>query len=287
MIKVDVKQWYDQDAAVESVVAIESPDPFSPLINGFDLLLLVVSEQPNPTRTVHYIKNGLHIQEYRVDYPKLEQLILAADTSYVIEWILQGKIYLDRRRQMEKLRDALVVFPQYMREQKLLIEFSLFLRRFLQSKHYLEQGNGLDAYANIMEALFHWARIVITEAGSHPEVTVWKQVRVINGGVYKLYEELTSSNESVEQRVRLVLLACDFSVLSKMDKCCALLIRVLESRSIPWSPMELLEHPEISGLNIELSLLLKRLSMRSLIREVAVPEDGRPHSFCIKYTGAS
>lgn len=113
------------------------------------------------------------------------------------------------------MRHRILEFPADLREHKLLVEFSLFLRKYLQSKEYILDEHLLDAYNNILEALHHWARIVIIEDGYHPEITVWRQIRAINPGVYKLYEELTMSKETLKQRVQLVLLACEFSVMSK------------------------------------------------------------------------
>ena len=96
------------------------------------------------------------------------------------------------------------------------MEFSLFISKFIQSKEYLAEEHYLDAYSNILESLHHWARIVIIEENHYPELTVWRQVRLINPGVDKLYEELTLSSETLRQRVELVILACEFSVMSKM-----------------------------------------------------------------------
>jgi hypothetical protein len=164
------------------------------------------------------------------------------------------------------------------------MEFSLFLSKFLQSKEYLADGHYLDAYSNILEALQHWARIVIIEEGNHPELMVWRQVRSINPGVYKLYEELTLSSETLRQRVELVILACDFSVMSKMKSCCKLLLCILERRSTPWRIDEIQSHIDLQHLRINVSLLLNKLVKKALVREVAVAMDDTFSELELRYT---
>ena len=126
----------------------------------------------------------------------------------------------------------------------------------------------MDAYGNVLEALLHWARIAIIEAGIHPELMVWEQIHKINPGIYKLYEELTLTTETLKQRVELVHLACEFSVMSKMEGCCALLIRILKSRPQPWSPSELHDHDLLRNLKLEIGLILKKLTMKSIVTEI-------------------
>lgn len=274
ILKSFVQLEFGQDSSVISVLCVNSPGDFSPLVDGFDVLLLVVSNAPAKQDYItHYIKGDLRIQERWVSPSGLNLWILSGLNRSIIPWILQGDIFLDRESYLVKLKQELIDFPISLREQKLLSEFSYFLKRYLKSKEYLNKENALDAYGNILEALFHWARIAIIEEGIHPEVTVWKQVKKINPGVYKLYEELTLSKETLEQRAQLVLLACEFSVLTKMEQCCAMLIRILKSREAAWSSLELAMHPDLREIHMELALVLSRLVKRSLIKEVLVIED--------------
>ncbi len=269
-VKAYFAKRFSRDRHVRSVLVVENPNKITPLVDGYDLLFLIISENKDPiNHTSHYIKENYRIQERRIRPEGLEAWIVNGTNRSIIQWIIQGEILLDRETYLEDLRHRLLEFPQWMREQKLLIEFSMFLRTYLQSRDYLQEGHTLDAYSQILEALHHWARIVIIEAGIHPEVTVWNQVRKINAGVYKLYEELTLSKETLEQRVELVLLASEFSAMSKMASCCALLMRILESRDTPWSAMELKQHPDLQQLHIELAIILKKLVKKSLIKEVA------------------
>jgi hypothetical protein len=270
---------------VISVLAIENTNRTSPLIDGFDGLVLVVTRNSTQANYIsHYIKHDTRIQERRIDPAGLEHWLLVGENRNIIHWLVQGEILLDHDAYLTGLRQQLLDFPPELRERKLLIEFSHFLRRYLQSKEYLQNGHLLDAYSSILESLHHWARIVIIEEGCHPEVTVWNQVRKINPGVYKLYEELTLSGETLEQRVQLVLLACEFSVMSKMGHCCAMLTRILQSRELPWSLADLLEYPDLKELNLDISLILKKLVQKALIDEVIVALDDTMDIFELQYT---
>lgn len=281
------REKYQHDSSMMGIVALSVDTPFSPLIDGFDAMVLLITERNYPASAiVHYIRDDLRVQERRLDVRSLEQGIAGGENRSYVQWILQGEILVDRELYVEGLKRKLMDFPTSLREQKLFYEFTLFLRSYLHSKQYIQEDHVLDAYSSILEALHHWARIAIIEAGHHPEMTVWSHVRKINPGIYKLYEELTSSSETIEQRVRLVVLACEFSVMSKMEKCCVLMTRILRSRPEPWSADELRAHPELRGLHVELGLLLNKMVSKSLIREIVSSADPELLSLELRYTCA-
>jgi hypothetical protein len=214
---------------------------------------------------------------------------LSGENRNAVQWLMQGDIMLDRGDQLKSLRKEMSDFAKLLREQRLFTEFSLFYRKYLLAKQYVQSGHHLDAYCNILEALAHWAHIAVIEEGAQPEVMVWEQVKQYNLGIYKLYEELTLSTETMGQRVKLVLLACEFSVMSKMKQCCALLLRIIQSRQEPWTASELCDHPLLSGLHAETSLMLRKLAERSFIREVMDPQQNVSTAACreLRYTYGS
>ncbi|PYI51642.1 nucleotidyltransferase-like protein [Paenibacillus flagellatus] len=283
-IRQYVKERYRHDPGTIGVSVISNLAPFNPVAEGFDVLVLVVADSAAADFTTHYIKDGTRIQECCLHPGKLEQWILNGGNRNAIHWILQGEILMDRNLYLEGLRHKLLEFPPELRSKKLIVEFDQFLRSFLQSKQYLQDGHLLDAYSNILDALRHWARIAIIEEGLHPETLVWAQVRKSNPGVYKFYEELTSNHESLEKRIQLVVLACEFSVMSKMECCCSILLDVLRSREEPWSLQELMAFPQLSELQLDLSLLLGKLVRKSLIREVVEAEGDDAFLHRLKYT---
>ncbi|NHN35345.1 nucleotidyltransferase-like protein [Paenibacillus agricola] len=274
-----------EDKSVISLLAVDNPSIFSAVTDGFDLLLLVISNDVLKTdRQYHYIKDDSRIQERWISPATLDYFVLHGEHRNLIFWILKGEILLDQHLYLETLRHRTLEFPAELREHKLLIEFSKFLRRYLQSKEYILEDHTLDAYNNILEALHHWARIVIIEAGIHPEVTVWRQVKVINPGIYKLYEELTMSKETVKQRVQLVLLACEFSVMSKMERCCKRVLDLLASREEAWSLQELQLSEALTDIKLELPLLLNKLVKKLLAKEIIYTVDEEVTLLEIRYT---
>lgn len=283
-LRLYFQQKYDDDDRVRCVSLVHFGEP-SPLLDNFDFLVLVVTERKEPYNYIsHYIKEPYRIQERWMHKEGIQSWVLNGENRNIIQWILQGEILLDKDSFLRQLQSELVDFSEDLKHKKLFMEFSLFLRNYLQCKTYLTDGHNLDAYSSILKALVHWARISIIESGNHPEVTVWEQLRKINPGIYKLYEELTQSLEPLDKRVELVRLACEFSVMTKMKDCCRVLIQVLESRKAPWSAIELKEHPDLRDLHVEMTLLLKKLAKKSIVREVAVPIDEKLTLLELRYT---
>ena len=281
--KHQFQSWLEQRTDTFAVAAYHNETPFRLLTDRFDLLLLVVTFAENDHHHLfHYIKDGLRVQEIRMSKQTLEQTIGRGDSRKLMQWLIDGEIWLDRESYLSEWKHQLNTFAPSLRARKLLMEFSHFVTSFLQSKEYVREDHLLDAYNMILEALHHWARIVIIEAGLHPEVMVWKQVRMVNPGIYKLYEELTQSSETLRQRIELVQLACDFSVMSKAEQCSSLLLQTIASRKEPWSIEEL--HACLDDQGIHLSLLLSKLVRKSLVREVPVSFNGDYEIMEIRYT---
>ncbi|MCY9663313.1 nucleotidyltransferase-like protein [Paenibacillus chondroitinus] len=285
---IDKEQFllkFRNDSRIISVMAVDNPKQLPSLTDGFDILLLIVTNDLSlNNHTTNYIRDDSRIQERWVDPSSIEQWVRQGHNRNILHWLLKGEILLDQNTYLEGLRHRILEFPADLREHKLLVEFSLFLRKYLQSKEYILDEHLLDAYNNILEALHHWARIVIIEDGYHPEITVWRQIRAINPGVYKLYEELTMSKETLKQRVQLVLLACEFSVMSKMERCCEAFIQILRENDKAFSSDELQQHGQLIEIKSELPLLLNKLVKKGLIKEVAVLIDEETSEIELRYT---
>ncbi|WP_229263825.1 nucleotidyltransferase-like protein [Cohnella cholangitidis] len=276
MASLDNNSFYleqlGQEEGIVSLLLIANPYSYQPLIDGMDRLALIITNASNSTKdSEHWIWNDARILVRRVTREKLESWIVSSPNRNVIYWLVQGEILIDHDNYLTSLRDRLMEWSPLIREQKLLSEFSQFVRSYLQAKQDLRDGQVLDAYSNVLASLHYWAHIVLVEEGMHPELTVWEQMRRVNPGIYKLFEELTTSGETLEQRVQLVLLACEFTILNKMESSCSLLIRLIDSRNESWAPAELMKHPDLAGLSLELSVLLQKLVNRGCIREVAKP----------------
>lgn len=270
-IKAYFSDSYRDEPHLIGLAVIENPYPYNSLADGLDSLVLVVmNEEIERNDTEHVQIEDQRVLIRTIDSNGLSEWLSGGENRNIIEWLVRGEILVDRDGYLSSVRERLLQFPASMREQKQFAEFTGFLRTYLQAKQDLLDGNLLDAYSHVLTALHHWAHIVLIEEGRHPELTVWKQLKRVHPGIYKLYEELTVSPETLEQRVQLVMLGCEFSVMSKMKTSCALLFNILGSREEPWSIAELQSHSTLNILHGDLSLVLQKLVKREYIREVAV-----------------
>lgn len=277
---------FGQEEEVISLLLVANPYAYQPSIDGMDRLALVVVPEVKPGMDIEHIMwEDARVQVRRVTSETLESWIVSGDNQYAVHWLVQGDIIMDQNYYLRDLSNQLLEWSPLLREQKLLSEFSRFVCTYLQAKQDIREGQVLDAYSNVLSALHYWAHIILVEEGMHPELTVWEQMLRVNPGVYKLFEELTTSSETLEQRVQLVLLACEFSVLNKMKSSCALLIRLIESRKEAWTPAELLRQPNLLNLSLDISILLHMLVKRGCIREIAVPAHHRVNGLLeLRYT---
>ncbi|CAM3029293.1 nucleotidyltransferase-like protein [Paenibacillus sediminis] len=240
----------------------------SSLLQDFDILILVVCECEHLKREVeHLIDKELRYQVLYVSLNYFKHWIVSGENRDIVEYLLQGTIIWDERGVIRQMKEKLFQFDHSLREQKMFSEFAKFMRMYVEAKRYIQDGHILDAYHSVLEALHHWARIELIKQNVHPETTVWNQLRNLNVAVYKLYEELAGGNETLEKRVQLAIIACEFSVMSKMEECSSILLTILRSRSKPWAVQELAELPELQHVSAELPMLLRKLVYRSLVNE--------------------
>lgn len=244
--------------------------PFqSALLHDFDLVILMVHEEQEKERRISQsIAGEQRTHTLHVGLPALERAVMAGDNNELLTSLMSGEVIWDPKGILEEMRREIAQFSEPLKERILLMEFSRFLHMYVKAKRYLEAACIMDAYNCVLMALYHWARIEVSESGCFPEPAVWEQVKKMNTPVHKLYEELTVSTETLEQRVELILLACDFSIMSKMADCCSLLLKILGSRKESWGIAELLQHSGLRPLEAELPLVLRKLVSRSLVREI-------------------
>ncbi|WP_339257376.1 nucleotidyltransferase-like protein [Paenibacillus sp. FSL R5-0713] len=238
------------------------------LIQDFELLVLVVHNDDQLKSAVgHYRYGDLRYQMIYASRHELKSSIVTGNHNNLTECLIEGEIIWEEDSALSDLRQELSAFGTELREQKLLHEFTSFLRMYVEAKRHIQEGHVVDAYYNALEALGNWARIVLIEQGIYPDHAVWTHVQNLDRALWKLYQELTVSSETLEQRVELVLLACEFSVMSKMSECSELLLRVLRSRKEPWSINELVHHPQLRFVREDLPLVIRKLVFRSIVKE--------------------
>lgn len=241
------------------------------LLHDFDLIILIVHHQENMESSVeHTVAGELRCQVLHVSINLLRRWLIAGEKGDLVKCFMEGEIIQDPHQRLTQLRHEYIEFRQPLRDQKMLFEFSHFLWMYAEAKRYMQGEFITDAYHSVLNSLKHWARIELIERNVLPENAVWEQVRGLNTAIHKLYEELTQSTETLEQRVELVILACEFSVMSKMAECTGLLLHILRSRSKPWSIEELTRHPDLEMVRNKLPLVLRTLVNRSLVKETEI-----------------
>ncbi|UHA74732.1 hypothetical protein [Paenibacillus sp. 481] len=156
---------------------------------------------------------------------------------------------------------------------ELLSEFACWLQMTRQSRRLLQQGMPLDAYHKLEEAFCYWARIVVLEHGEKPELAIWQQVKSHHLGIYKMYEELSCSTETLAQRVELALLACEFSLTSKAKQYCEPLLSWLRNEQLVVSLIDIQQHFNYKNLHDNLPVLLHKLVKRGYLQERLVEAD--------------
>ncbi len=277
------------DESVLGVVALrqQSSTSFqSALLHDYDMIVMMLHDDVERGKNIsHSITGEVRTQTLHVDLPTLQRAVTAGDNNELITSLISGEVIWDPLGIMGSLRNTIIKFENPLRERVMFMEFARFLHMYVKAKRYLGAGCVMDAYNCVLIALYHWARIEVSEGGRFPEPAVWEQLRSQNTSVYKLYEELTISTETLEQRVELILLACEFSLMSKMNDCSSFLLSILGSRKEAWSVEELLKQSGLSHLAAELPLTLRKLSSRSLIREITSWADkGTSDGHEIRYT---
>ncbi len=221
----------------------------------------------------HQMENGVHYQLLSLQAEELKRWIVTGENRSLVHYFLQGEVIHDVKGQILQLRQQVEQFEQPLQEQRLFFEFARFLHNYVEAKRHLTEGHEMDAYYSTLKALHHWACIELVQQSVYPEKTIWNQVRAYSAQVYKFYEQLAFSKETLKERVELVLLACEFSVMSKMADCSELLIRVLRSRKAPWTIEELMQHPDLQYVKRELPMVVRKLVYRNLILQW--PREGK------------
>jgi len=270
-IKKQLLELYAFREDVQGLVLMHNMERFPFHTNEYVYYLLVVSTSENVVRKVEHLEiNRERVFVRSVHIRELESSSATQNRYNLMDWLMSGEIIADSEQYLDKLKQQIIKFPNKLRDQRKLCEFSGYLETLFQAKRNLSVGNVLDAYSQILISIHHWANIVLIEEGIHPELTVWKQIRKVHPGVYKLYEELIASPETIEQRVELVMLACEFSVMSKMKICCKYLLDIMNEKEEPWSISELQQHPQLQYIVDDITLVVQKLVQGHHLREVGI-----------------
>jgi hypothetical protein len=257
------------------VLLIEKRQKSSSITDTFDaILLIVVKEAEQNIFVKHYTYQEKKAALQIVTEEQLNEWLLLGTNRKIVEWLFDGKILFDRNEYFQELKMELKEFPFYGRKAKIGLEFAKLIRRYMDGKSFFDNRHYLDAYNHIVHSLHHLARLAVIENGFQPEVTVWNQVKQIEPEIFKLYEELVSSDENMQKRLELLFLASEFLIHSRTKIGSAHFVGVMEEKDL-WSIDDLLNHPELKHYSVDLGVTLEYLIDKHIIQVENVETKGQ------------
>ncbi|MBD1379676.1 nucleotidyltransferase-like protein [Metabacillus arenae] len=258
-----------------AVLMMEKRNQTSPQTDNLDVaLFVIVKDAEHPLYVKHYEFNDQKASLNIVTSEQVDEWLLLGTNRRMVDLIFNSKVLFDRNEFLLGLRDRLSTFPFGERKLKIGLEFGKLIRRYLEGKAFFESKQFLDAYNSIVHALHHLARLEVIDKGFYPEVTVWNQVKQIEPQVYKLYQELVESDETLEKRLELLFLASDFLIHSKTEIGVSHLLKVMKGKD-SWLFAELLLHPELKYYSVDLSVILEFLVEREIIKVKRIETKGQ------------
>jgi hypothetical protein len=257
------------------VLMVQKKQKLSHITDSFDVILLVlVKEADHPLFIKHYTYHDKKAAMHIITEAQLQEWLLLGSNRKIFEWLHEAKIIFDRNEYVANLKTELRDFPFNGRKIKMGLEFAKLIRRYVDGKALFEGHQFLDAYNHVVHSLHHLARLAVLENGLHPELTVWHQVKQIEPEIYKLYEELVHSEETLEKRLELLFLASEFMIHSRTTMGTVHLLEVLSNREV-WLFNEIMSEPELIPYSVDLGVLLEYLIEKHLIGVVNIETKGQ------------
>ncbi|SFS99810.1 nucleotidyltransferase-like protein [Marininema halotolerans] len=260
--------------------ALVVPTAMVPLVDvkTADLLLIVLCEEKSAHGWLStFAVDSWRVKELCIEVNRLEKELLLGEREDLIQCILYGDILDDPTYELQAIRRMLRDFPSVWREKKMCIEYARVLEDYLETKDHLKSGYLMDAFAAMQEGLQHWGRLTIIEANCYPEFRLWSQVKLHNPALYKLHHELIYGTDSIEQRVRLVLLAAEYSIISQLTNYASFLLDLIKKEEDTWSVEMLMSRLSMEKVAMDPTLLIEELVKRSVIEEVTTWDQNRTH----------
>ncbi|PTM56404.1 nucleotidyltransferase-like protein [Desmospora activa] len=268
----ELKKEIELNSNAVGALIIPSPPAHLTAVEPVDLLLFVLVRKTPQQATVYHYRSW-RIKTVWVSWSCAFASIINGERGDYVEWILHGEILYDPERKVEELATIVQRFPTEYRSKKMCIELCSLLEGYQRSRWHLKLGEVMDAYLSIQETLKRWGRLAVMEAGEFPRQDLWNQIRRLQPGIYKWYQELASGGESPEQRIRLVLLAVEYAVISKLEWYGRYILNLLQQQKEMWSLGELNEQFDAENISIDLSLLMEEMVKRSLVEEITLQQE--------------
>lgn len=274
MIMEDILRPIYQERASQpntlGVLMIEKKQKFESKTDSFDVILLIIVKEAEQSIFIkHYSYDHNKAAMHVITEEKLKEWILLGQNRKIFEWLNDAKILFDRNEYVANLKQELREFPFYGRKIKMGLEFAKLIRRYVDGKALFETHQFLDAYNHVVHSLHHLARLAVIDNGLHPELTVWQQVKQIEPEIYKLYEELLFSEETLEKRLELLFLASEFMIHSRTNIGAVHLLEILRTKE-HWQFNEIMSDKELLPYSVDMAVLLEYLIEKHLIEVVNI-----------------
>ncbi|MGM8216282.1 nucleotidyltransferase-like protein [Bacillaceae bacterium W0354] len=238
----------------------------SPSTDDFDVILLIVVKDAEEDWFVkHYEFEEKTAAMHIVDEQLLNYWIETSGYRKVIDWLINGRIVFDRNEYLDQLKNKLEEFPEQTRRLRKTIEYAKLIRCYRECKALYEAKHYMDANSMMVRSLHYLARVAVLEKGFYPEITVWNQVKKIDPEIYKLYVELIESEEPIDKRIKLMLIASEFTIQDRAYRGAEHLLTIMKEKEEPWTFGELKVHPEVQHYTLDLSILLEYLVERGIV----------------------
>ena len=247
------------------VILINKREGAENMTDTFDaVLLIIVKESETPMYSKHYTYGDAKMVMHIVTEERLRKWIFIGSNRRLVDWLFHGKIMFDRNEFLFKLRSEMQEFPFFGRKLKTGIQFAQLIRRYQEGKELFDDEHYLDAYNHVVASLHHLGRLSIIDSGHYPEVTVWAQVKRNDPAIYKLYEELIMSHESLEKRLELLFLASEFLINARTNDGAQHLLETMLSQP-SWTIQEMHDQSELSYYSTDLEVFVEYLIDRGLV----------------------
>lgn len=264
------------DSNTLGIVIIEKTKPNSPVTDNFDvILLIIVKEAESKWQEKHYEFDDKTAGLHTVTEELFMEWIETSANRKAVQWVIDGKIIFDRNEYLARLKDQIRNFPHEKRDLRKALEFGKLVKSYSEVKDLCVSEQYKDSYSRMVDSLHYLARLAVIEKGYHPEVTLWSQVRKIDPGVYKLYEELINSNEDIAKRLQLMILAADFAISTRAKVSAKHLLDIIASKEEGvWAYGDLKQHRKVTPYQLDLTAMLNYLTEKGILTVERVETKG-------------
>lgn len=254
------------DVNTLGILLIEKTKSNSRVTDKFDVILLIITlEGEHVWKERHFEYADKTVAFHIVTHQHLMTCIDTNRYSHAVEWVTYGKKIVDKEDYLGKLKMELRRYPEDKRDLRKIIEFGKLVKIYRETKELYELDEYMDAYSKMIDTLKCLSRLEIIDKGYYPEIIRWSQVKQIDLEVYKLYEECINSQEAIEKRVGLMLLATNYVIGKRMKGSARYLLKIMETRSVPWMYSEISKHVGIQPYEIDLTVVLSYLVEKDIL----------------------